>query len=434
MPLSLKHACRLISLKDDVMKKNTTLLAESFDISAIRHDFPILHQKVNGYPLVYFDNAATTQKPKHVIDAISHYYKSDNANVHRGVHALSARATEKYEAVRENVARFIHAHHARECIFVRGTTEAINMVAQSYVAPRLQPGEEILITHMEHHSNIVPWQMVCKKTGAVLQVAPISLEGEILLDEFEKKLSSNTKFVAINYASNALGTINPVKKMIEMAHAYGALVLLDGAQATAHLPIDVEALGCDFYAFSGHKMYGPTGIGVLWGKEHLLEEMLPYQGGGEMINYVSFETTEYAPLPYKFEAGTPNIAGVVGLGAAMDYLWSLDMDAIVAYEAHLLAYATKALGSVKGFNLVGTANDKVPIVSFVHGSIHAHDVATILDSQGIAIRSGHHCAMPLMDFLQVAATNRVSLSFYNTEQEIDTCVNALQKVLEVFGG
>ena len=300
------------------------------------------------------------------------------------------------------------------------------------MAPLLVPGDEVLITRMEHHSNIVPWQMVCKQKGAVLKVAPISFEGEILLDEFEKALSNNTKFVAINYASNALGTINPVKKMIEMAHAYGAKVLLDGAQATAHMPVDVQALGCDFYAFSGHKMYGPTGIGVLWGRESLLDDMTPYQGGGEMIHYVSFETTEYAPLPYKFEAGTPNIAGVIGLGAALDYLWSLDMEAVAAYEAHLLAYATRAFKSVKGFNLVGTASDKVPIISFVHGTIHAHDVATILDSQGIAIRSGHHCAMPLMDFLQVAATNRVSLSFYNTEQEIDTCVNALQKVIEVF--
>ncbi len=413
------------------MNKAATLI-NTLDINAIRKDFPVLKQTVNGYPLIYFDNAATTQKPQSVIDAMSHYYTCDNANVHRGVHALSTRATLQFEVTREKVCRFIHANSVRECIFVRGATEAINLVSHSFVEPRMLPGEEILITHMEHHSNIVPWQMVCKKTGAILQVAPISFEGEILLDEFEKKLSSKTKFVAINYASNALGTINPVKKMIEMAHAYGALVLLDGAQSTAHIPIDVQALGCDFYAFSGHKMYGPTGIGVLWGRENLLEEMMPYQGGGEMISYVTFEATEYAPLPYKFEAGTPNIAGVIGLGAALDYLWTLDLEAIVAYEAHLLAYATKAFQSIKGFNLVGTAADKVPIISFVHGSIHAHDVATILDSQGIAIRSGHHCAMPLMDFLQVAATNRVSLSFYNTEQEIDTCVNALQKVIEVF--
>ncbi|KTD20694.1 aminotransferase class V-fold PLP-dependent enzyme [Legionella londiniensis] len=408
-------------------------LIETLDIEAIRRDFPVLHQTVNDdMPLIYLDNAATTQKPKPVIEAISDFYTHDNANVHRSVHALSVRATQKFESAREKVRRFIQAKHAHECIFVRGTTEGINLVAQSFVAPRILPGEEILITHMEHHSNIVPWQMVCKKTGARLEVAPISFEGEVLLDEFARKLSDNTKFVAINYVSNALGTINPVKKMIEMAHAVGALVLLDGAQATAHLPINVQELDCDFFAFSGHKMYGPTGIGVLWGKEHLLNDMGPYQGGGEMINYVTLESTDYAPLPYKFEAGTPNIAGVMGLAQAMDYLWSLDLDAIVAYEAHLLAYATDAIKTVKGFNLIGTAKEKVPIISFVHGKIHAHDIGTILDSEGIAIRSGHHCTMPLMDFLDVPATARISLSFYNTEQEIDECVKALHKVKEVF--
>lgn len=401
-------------------------------IDAIRNDFPVLHQEVNGHPLVYFDNAATTQKPQSVIDAIQQYYSHDNSNVHRGVHALSARATMKFETVRSKIQRFIHAKAACECIFVRGTTEAINLVAHSFVAPRIKPGEEILITHMEHHSNIVPWQMLCNKTGAKLTVAPISYEGEVLLDEFEKKLTANTKFVAISYASNALGTINPVKKMIEMAHAHGALVLLDGAQATAHLPVDVQALDCDFYAFSGHKMYGPTGIGVLWGKEHLLDSMVPYQGGGEMINFVTFEATEYAPLPYKFEAGTPNIAGVMGLGAAIDYLSSLDMDAIAAYENHLLDYATEALQAVKGYRIIGTAKEKAPILSFIHGSIHAHDIGTILDSEGIAIRSGHHCAMPLMDFFDVPATTRISLSFYNTTDEIDACMRVLEKVKEVF--
>ncbi len=405
---------------------------EKFNVERIRQDFPVLHQTVHGSPLVYLDNAATTQKPKAVIDAIAHYYSHDNANVHRSVHALGARATQHYEAAREKVQRFIHAKSARECIFVRGTTEAINLVAQSFVAPRISPGEEILITHMEHHSNIVPWQMVCKKTGAKLVVAPITSKGEIILDEFEKKLSSNTKFVAINYVSNALGTINPVKKMIEMAHAHGAMVLLDGAQATAHLSIDVQALDCDFYAFSGHKMYGPTGIGVLWGKETLLDSMPPYQGGGEMISYVTFDATEYAPLPYKFEAGTPNIAGVIGLSAALDYLSSLDMAVVAAYEADLLAYATDAMQSMKGFNIIGTAKDKVSIIAFVHETIHAHDIGTILDSEGIAIRSGHHCAMPLMDFFQVAATSRISLSFYNTKHEIDACMRALNKVNEVF--
>ena len=404
----------------------------SLNFNAIRNDFPILNQKINDYDLVYFDNAATTQKPKSVIDAMTHYYEHDNSNVHRGVHALSVRATELYEDARAKVKRFINARSAKECIFVRGTTEGINLVAQSLVAPHIVPGEEILITHMEHHSNIVPWQMVCKHTGAILQVAPISLNGELLLDEFEKKLNENTKFVAINYVSNALGTINPVKKMIEMAHAYGAKVLLDGAQATAHLPVDVQDLDCDFYAFSGHKMYGPTGIGVLWGKEELLNGMPPYQGGGEMINYVSFEGTEFAAIPHKFEAGTPNISGAIGLGAAIDYLWSLDLDVIAEYETQLLRYATAAIESVKGFNIIGTAEHKVPVISFVHGKIHAHDIGTILDSEGIAIRSGHHCAMPLMDFYGVAATSRISLSFYNTQQEIDLCVEALKKVKEVF--
>ncbi len=413
------------------MSRNSDLIA-TLDIKSLRRDFPVLSQKINEQPLVYLDNAATTQKPKAVINAIANFYSHDNANVHRSVHALSVRATEQFEAARAKVQRFIHANNARECIFVRGTTEAINLVAQSFVAPRIRPGEEILLTQMEHHSNIVPWQMVCKKTGATLQVAPISLDGEILLDEFEKKLSQNTKFVAINYVSNALGTINPVKKMIEMAHAHGALVLLDGAQATAHLPINVQDLDCDFYAFSGHKMYGPTGIGVLWGREQLLDDMAPYQGGGEMIHYVTFEATDYAPLPYKFEAGTPNIAGAIGLAAAMDYLWGLDMEAVVAYEDHLLRYATQAVQSVKGFNLIGTAKEKVPIVSFVHGKIHAHDIGTILDSEGIAIRSGHHCTMPLMDFFEVPATTRISLSFYNTEEEIEKCVSALHKVKEVF--
>ncbi|MCW8449949.1 cysteine desulfurase [Legionella quinlivanii] len=407
-------------------------LIDTFNVAKIRNDFPILHQNVNEHPLVYFDNAATTQKPKSVIQALTDYYTNDNANVHRGVHALSARATQQYEIARGKVQRFIHAKSLRECIFVRGTTEAINLVAQSFVGPRIMPGEEILITHMEHHSNIVPWQMVCKKTGAKLTVAPISYDGEVLLDEYERLLTDNTKFVSISYASNALGTINPVKKMIEMAHAKGALVLLDGAQASAHLPINVQDLNCDFYAFSGHKMYGPTGIGVLWGKEHLLDDMGPYQGGGEMINYVTFEASDYAQLPHKFEAGTPNISGAIGLGATIDYLWSLDMDAVLAYESYLLAYATQEIKALKGFNIVGTAKHKVPIISFVHGKIHSHDIGTILDSEGIAIRSGHHCAMPLMDFFDIAATTRISLSFYNTIEEIDRCIHALKKVKEVF--
>ncbi|HAT7072570.1 TPA: SufS family cysteine desulfurase [Legionella pneumophila] len=413
------------------MSTNPSLMT-SFDVNKIRKDFPVLHQKINEYDLVYFDNAATTQKPRAVIDAIAQFYEKDNSNVHRGVHALSVRATEMYEAARAKVKRFINARSPRECIFVRGTTEAINLVAQSLVAPRILPDEEILITHMEHHSNIVPWQMVCKKMGCKLQVAPISLNGEVILEEFERKLNENTKMVAINYASNSLGTINPVKTMIKMAHEVGAKVLLDGAQATAHLIVDVQDLDCDFYAFSGHKMYGPTGIGVLWGKEELLNGMTPYQGGGEMINSVSFEATEYAAIPHKFEAGTPNIAGAIGLAAAIDYIWSLDLDAIAEYETQLLNYATKAIEAVKGYNIIGTAANKVPIISFVHGKIHAHDIGTILDSEGIAIRSGHHCTMPLMDFYDVAATSRISMSFYNTFKEIDYCMEALQRVKEVF--
>lgn len=413
------------------MNKDKALI-DTLDIATIRAQFPLLKEQVNEYPLVYLDNAATTQKPQSVIDALAHYYAHDNANVHRGLYALSLRATEQYEAARAKVQRFINAPSARECIYVRGTTEGINLVAQSYVAPRLLPGEEILITHMEHHSNIVPWQMVGKKTGALLKVAPISLEGEVLLDEYAKLLNENTKFVALSYASNALGTINPVKKMIEMAHEYGALVLLDAAQAAPHLSIDVQDLNCDFLAFSGHKMYGPTGIGVLWGKEALLDDMAPWQGGGEMINSVTFESTEYAALPQKFEAGTPNIAGAIGLASAMDYIWSLDMDAIRAYENFLLDYATQKLESIKGYNVVGTALQKVPVLSFVHGKIHSHDIGTILDSEGIAVRSGHHCAMPLMDFYEVAATTRISLSFYNTIEEIDYCMQALARVKEVF--
>ncbi len=412
-------------------KLDTTL--DAFDVGLIREQFPLLKETVNGCPLIYFDNAATTQKPKSVMEAMTHFYQHDNANVHRAVHTLGARATLAFEKAREKIQRFIHAQASQECIFVRGTTEGINLVAQSFVAPRLLPGEGILITHMEHHSNIVPWQMVCKKTKANLVIAPISIEGDVLLDEFEKKLAEHDiKFVAINYASNALGTVNPVKEMIKMAHDHGALVLLDGAQATAHLPVDVQDLDCDFYAFSSHKMYGPTGIGVLWGREALLHDMAPYQGGGEMISSVTFDSTDYAPLPHKFEAGTPDIAGAIGLGAAIDFLNSLDMNAIATYEAHLLDYAVAAIQKIKGFNIIGTAKKKVPVVSFVHGKIHAHDIGTILDSEGIAVRSGHHCTMPLMDFYGVAATTRVSLSFYNTEAEIDRLVYALQKVEEVF--
>lgn len=405
---------------------------QQWNVESIRRDFPILAESVNGHPLAYLDNAATTQKPKAVIDSMTDYYTYSNSNVHRGVHYLSVRATELYEAARDKVKRFINANDRRECIFVRGTTEAINLVADAFVTPRLLPNEAILLTHMEHHSNIVPWQMMCKKTGARLLVAPISLDGTLRMDEFERLLAKNVKFVAVTYGSNALGTINPIKDIVRLAHKYGALVLVDGAQSTAHMPIDVQDLDCDFYAFSGHKMYGPTGIGVLWGRYELLESMPPYQGGGEMIKQVTFEATEYADLPQKFEAGTPNIAGAIGLGAAIDYLGALDIEATSLYEAKLLEYATNAISNIRGFNLMATHEHKLPILSFVHGKIHAHDVGTILDSLGIAIRSGHHCTMPLMDFFEVAATNRISLSFYNTYEEIDRLVLALQNVKEVF--
>ncbi len=404
----------------------------TFDVQKIRRDFPLLQQTINDNPLIYVDNAATTQKPQAVIDAMSHYYQMDNANVHRSVHGLSARATLQFEDTRSKVARFINAPSAQHCIFVRGTTDAINLVAYSYVAENISPGDEILISHLEHHANIVPWQILCQRTGAVLKVAAISLKGEIDLDDFAEKLNPKTKFVALSYASNALGTINPIKDMTAMAHAVGAKVLIDGAQATAHLPIDVQDLNCDFFAFSAHKMFGPTGVGVLFGKMELLENMIPYQAGGEMINTVSFAATEYAPVPYKFEAGTPNIAGVIGFGAAIDYLDRLDTNATVAYEKYLLNYATNGLQQLKGYRLIGTAKNKVPVLSFIHASIHAHDLGTILDSAGVAVRSGHHCAMPLMDFYEVAATTRISLAFYNTVAEVDKCLEILTKAEEIF--
>lgn len=404
----------------------------SFDVESIRRHFPGLHQRVNDEPLTYLDNAATTQKPQSVIDAVSRFYQHDSANVHRGVHTLSVRATEQYESARRKIARFINANSVSECIFVRGATEAFNLVANSYLMPRLSEYDEILISHMEHHSNIVPWQMLCRQTGAMLRVIPINYDGELILDDLDELINDKTKFISLNYVSNALGTINPVHKIIEVAHEKGIPVMLDGAQATAHLPIDVQALGCDFYACSGHKMYGPTGIGVLWGKSDLLDGMKPYQGGGEMINFVSFESTEYAAIPHKFEAGTPNIAGAIGLGAALDFLWSLDMRSVMAYEKQLLDYATRSFDEIKGFSIIGTARNKVPIISFISPKIHAHDIGTILDSKGIAVRSGHHCAMPLMDFFDVSATTRISMSFYNTFAEVDRCIEALEHVKEVF--
>ncbi|MDP7692765.1 MAG: SufS family cysteine desulfurase, partial [Vicinamibacterales bacterium] len=375
----------------------------SFDVERVRRDFPALHQKVHGRDLVYLDSAATSQKPQSVIDAVSRYYAQDNANVHRGLHALSERATASYESARQKVCRFVHAAEAHEIIFVHGATDGINLVAQSYGRSHLQSGDEVLITHMEHHSNIVPWQIVCEQTGAVLRVAPIDERGELVLDEYESLLTDRTRIVAASHVSNALGTINPVERMVELAHGAGAIVLLDGAQAVAHSPVDVQALGCDAYVLSGHKMFGPTGVGVLYGKTSLLEQMPPYQTGGDMIKSVSFETTTYNDLPYRFEAGTPNIAGVVGLGAAVDYLEVLDRTAAQRHEDALLEAATEGLSQVAGLRQVGTAARKAAVVSFVLDDVHPHDIGTILDGMGIAIRTGHHCAQPVMEHFDVPA-------------------------------
>ncbi len=405
----------------------------SFDVERIRNDFPILKQQVHGKPLVYLDNAATSQKPQVVIDTVTQYYLAQNSNVHRGVHFLSEQATQAFEGARAKVARFLNASNAREVIFVRGATEGINLVAQSYGRTFIKAGDEILISAMEHHSNIVPWQMLCEQIGARLRVIPFNYDGELLLDEYEKLLNERTKFVAVVHVSNALGTINPIKQIIEMAHRRGIPVLVDGAQAVPHMRVDVQDLDCDFYAFSGHKLFGPTGIGVLYGKADLLEAMPPYQGGGDMISAVTFEKTHYNTLPYKFEAGTPDIAGVIGLGAAIDYLSEIGLDAITAYEHELLAYATDALSTIKGVRIIGTAREKAGVLSFVLDGIHAHDIGTILDHEGIAIRAGHHCAMPVMQRFGVPATARASLAFYNTKEEVDALIRAIHKVIEVFG-
>ncbi len=398
----------------------------------IRKDFPIFSQNIHGKPLVYFDNAATTQKPRAVIDALLFYYQTQNANVHRGIHYLSEIATSLYEASRVKIQRFLNARESKEIIFVRGATEGINLVAHSYGRTYLKRGDEIIISGLEHHSNIVPWQILSEQTGAVLRVIPVSDKGELLLEEYERLLSKRTKFVAVGHMSNALGTINPVKKIIQMAHHWNARVLVDGAQAVPHLPVDVQDLDCDFYVFSGHKIYGPTGIGALYGKAGLLEAMPPYQSGGDMISYVTFGKTLYNTLPYKFEAGTPHIEGVIGLGAAIDYVLGLGLDKIETYERELLAYGTKALLSLPGIKIIGTAKEKGCILSFVMDGVHPHDIATILDRQGIAIRAGHHCAMPVMERFGLPATARASLAFYNTRGEIDALIQALKHVREVF--
>ena len=405
----------------------------NFPVEKIRADFPILAEKIRNKPLVYFDNAATCQKPQAVIDSMVHLYSHDYANIHRGVHTLSMRSTDLFEGARTKVKDFINAASEKEIIFVRGATEAINLVAQTYGKANIKPSDEILITAMEHHSNIVPWQMLCEQTGAVLKVAPMNLLGELLFDEFEKLISDKTKLVSVVHMSNALGTINPVKKIISAAHAKGIPVLLDGAQAIPHMTVDVQNLDCDFYVFSGHKLYGPTGVGALYGKQALLEAMPPYQGGGDMIRKVTFEETEYNVLPYKFEAGTPDIAGVIGLGAAIDYLNAIGMDKIAAYEADLLAYATEKALQIKGLRIIGEAEHKGAILSFVLDKIHPHDIGTMLDSLGIAIRAGHHCAMPVMDFYKVPATARASFAMYNTKKEIDVLMNGIESLIEVFG-
>jgi cysteine desulfurase/selenocysteine lyase len=410
----------------------TTTVRAGFDVAQVRRDFPILGQQVKGKPLVYLDNAATSQKPQVVIDTVHEFLATYNANIHRGVHGLSERATEAYEQTRKKVQRFINASESREVIFVRGTTEAINLVAHSYGLQHIREGDEIVITTMEHHSNIVPWQILCEQTGAVLRVVPINDAGELLLDEYEKLLTSRTRMVGVVHVSNSLGTINALHQVIRLAHRQGVPVLVDGAQAAPHLKVDVRELDCDFYAFSGHKVFGPTGIGVLYGKAELLEAMPPYQGGGDMIKSVTFEKTVYNDLPYKFEAGTPHIGGVIGLGAAISYVDRVGLDRIAAYEQELLEYATEVLSAIPGVRIIGTADEKASLISFVLDEVHAHDVGTILDHEGIAIRAGHHCAMPVMQRFGVAATARASLAFYNTKKEIDALVGAIHKAIEMF--
>jgi cysteine desulfurase/selenocysteine lyase len=413
---------------------NAALNNTGLDVAAIRRDFPILHQQVNGKPLVFLDNAASSQRPQQVIDAISYYYEHDHANVHRGVHTLSQRATDAFEGAREKVRRFINARSSKEVIFVRGTTEGINLVAQSFLRPRIQAGDEILISHLEHHANIVPWQLLCEQTGATLKVIPITQTGEVDFAAFEQLIGTRTKLLALAHVSNALGTVVPVEKFIAVAKRHGVPVLLDGAQAVPHSIVDVQALDCDFYCFSGHKMCGPTGIGVLYGRESLLRAMPPWQGGGEMILTVSFEKTTYNDLPAKFEAGTPHIAGAIGLGVAIDYLSRIGMDRIANYEHQLLDHATATLSKIEGVRIVGTAPRKAAVLSFELKGIHPHDIGTILDVEGVAIRTGHHCAMPVMDFFKIPATARASFAFYNTHEEVDRLAAAVKRAQEIFLG
>ena len=406
--------------------------AVGLDVGRIREDFPALRQTVHGHPLVYLDNAATSQKPRAVLDAIMRFYERDCANVHRGVHQLSERSTAAYEGARETVRQFLNAAAPAEIVYTRGATESINLVAQTYGRANLRAGDEIVVSGLEHHSNIVPWQMLAAEKGAILRVAPIDDRGEIVLDEYRKLLGPRTRIVALAQVSNALGTINPVREMIAQAHAAGAVALIDGAQAAPHMPVDVQDLDCDFYAFSGHKAFGPTGIGVLFGKASLLDAMPPWQGGGDMIRSVTFEKTTFNDPPYKFEAGTPHIAGAIGLGAAIDYVTTIGLDRVAAWEHELLVYGTEALERVPGLRLIGTARRKAAVLSFVLEGVHPHDIATILDGQGIAIRAGHHCAQPIMERFGLTATSRASLAFYNTYREIDALVEGLGKVREIF--
>ena len=413
--------------------KEVSAKMNAFDIAKIRAEFPILKQQVNGKPLVYLDNAATSHKPNCVIDTITHFYAAHNSNVHRGVHYLSQLATRELEGARDIVKKFLNAASDKEIIFTKGTTDGINLVAASYGRKFIKEGDEIIISALEHHANIVPWQMLCEQTGAVLRVIPINDDGELLLEEYEKLLNPKTKFVSVNYVSNALGTINPVQRIIELAHAQDVPVLIDGAQSAPHLKVDVRELDCDFYAFSGHKVCGPTGIGILYGKQHLLEQMPPIQGGGDMIKVVTFEKTTYNDLPYKLEAGTPHIEGGIGLGRAIQYLESIGLDNLAAYEHELLEYATELLDGIPGVRIIGTAREKASVLSFLINDIHPHDIGTILDQEGIAIRAGHHCAQPVMQRFNVPSTARASFAFYNTKEEIDVLAEAIHKVIEVFG-
>ncbi len=417
-----------------IQEENRQTLAPALDVERIRRDFPVLQERIRGKELVYLDNAATTQKPLTVIYALQHYYATENANIHRGVHLLSQQVTFAYERARGRVGQFLNTAESGEIVFVRGTTEGINLVAQSYGRANIKEGDEIIVSQMEHHSNIVPWQQLCQEKGAVLKVVPINEAGELLLDEYEKLLNGRTKIVAVAHASNALGTINPVKEMAALAHEHGAVVLVDGAQGVPHMPVDVQDLDCDFYVFSGHKLFAPTGTGALYGKKHLLEAMPPWETGGGMIQRVSFDKgTTYADVPTRFEAGTPHIAGGLGLAAAIDYVNSIGREQIAIYEDELLGYASELIGDIDGVRLIGTASEKVSVLTFVIDGVHPHDIGTILDAEGVAVRAGHHCAQPLMDFYQVPATVRASLAFYNTRAEIDALAAGIDKVKEVFG-